>query len=377
MHSTSTWQTGPIVPLTRQKHRFSAARNWTVAAIFSIGALLICPTAFAALSNGLKPNYASVRTSAWLRARTASREARIARLLHKKEHRIPQPITLSPPIEGRVVANGFTNAQIFLVRPIPPETKRDLEEGAKLFAALRSKPSLDVQKTVIAPSNAITLQKALADIKAAMPKPLVRDMQVAQVGTLKIAPSGPLITKYTQRFLKMDPALIRKDLRGITDLIREDMMEQEKILGVGYLGSIQAIDFFGLVREAGGADVVQARKIAQAAVDQLWLTELCDYIAASDAKAEQITLKGGAQLTPEESWNIFYLTKFNNIDFDLQLRVLDVTTPGPRGEFRLWGEGDIVVAVPAFQERVYIPEGAPSGPIQITRLKNANGKERR
>lgn len=366
-----------IVFRRARKSRLSASLAGSLAALLSLTAPQFCPTASAALSNGLKPNYASTRTSPWLRARTADREARIARLLQKKEHRIPQPITLAPPVEGRLIASGLTNAQIYLVRPIPSETKKQLEEGAKLFVALRSKPSYDIAKTVIAPSNALALQKALAELKAAMPKPVTRDMQVAQVGTLKIAPSGPLVTKYSKEFMTMEPALIRRQLRGINGLLRSDMMEQEKILGVGYLGSIQAINFFGLMREAAGADMAQARKIAQAAIDQAWLTELCDYIAASDAKAEKIPLKTGPQLTPEESWNAFYLTQFNDVDFEIQLRVLDVTVPGPRGEFRLWGDGDIVVAITAYQERVYIPEGAPSGPIQITRTSKVNGKERR
>lgn len=353
----------------------------TPACIIAVLFLTAVPPAPAALNDSLKPTFASARTSPWLRARSSSREARLARILQKKESRIPGPITLAAPIEGRIaasgIASGLTNAQVYLVRPLAPDAKKRLEEGARIFASLKAKPGLDPNKTVIAPANAITLQKALADIKAAMPKPAVRDMQVAQVGTLKMAPSGPLVTKYSQRFLTMEPALIRRDLRSITDLLRDDMMEQEKILGVGYLGSIQEINFFGLVRESGGVDVAQARRIAQAAVDQFWLTELCDYIAKSDQKAAQIPLKSGGQLSPEEAWNAFYLAQFNDLDFDIQLRVLDMTTPGPKGEFRLWGDGEIVVGLSAFRELVYIPEGPGPSPIQITRLNNGNVKERK
>jgi len=378
LQSPTAAQTNPIV--LHGTPRWSLAiRRQTAAALLATLALPFAPVAFAAFSTPLKPNFASVRTSNWIRARSSDRESRLARILQKKEHRIPEPLTLAPPIEGRVLGNGVTNALVYLVRPLPPETKKYLEDGAKLFASLRSKPSLDVAKTVIAPANAIALQKALAEMKAAMPKPLTRDMQVAQVGMLKIAPSGPLVSKYTQRFFTMDPALIRRDLRGINDLLRADMMEQEKILGVGYLGSIQEINFFGLVRESGGVDVAQARKIAQAAVDQLWLSDLCEYVVKAETKAEQIPLKTASQLTPEESWNLFYLKNFDDLDFELQLRVLDVATPGPRGEFRLWGDGEIVVAVNAYHERIYVPEGLSNGPIQVTRLKNGNGtgKERK
>lgn len=380
LHSVTAWQTGAIVrkgaPRSFQTVRRATTACLLAAILFSAG-----PSAPAALNDSLKPTFASARSSKWIRPRNSSRDARLERLLKKKDTHIPAPITLAPPIEGRVSANGFvngfTNAQIYLVRPLDPETEKRIAEGARIFASLRAKPGLDLNKTVIAPANAIPLQKALADVKAALPKAAVRDMQIAQVGALKIAPSGPLVSKYSQKFLTMEPVLIRRDLRTISELLRDDMMEQEKILGVGYLGSIQEINFFGLVRESGGVDVAQARKIAQAAVDQLWLTELCEYVAQADQKAAQTPLKTAGQLSPEESWNAFYLTQFNDLDFQLQLRVLDITTPGPKGEFRLWGDGQIIVGITAYQQLVYVPEGLGGVPIQITRLNNGNGKERK
>ncbi len=338
------------------------------------------PGAEAALNDSLKPDFASKRTSKWLRARSSSREARIARIQQKKEGHIPQPITLAPPIEGQILTGSFgvgvTNLEVFLVRPLNPETKQRLDRGAKIFASLRTKPGLDISKPVVAPANAAILQKALAELRSGVPKPANQDMQIAQVGAVKLAPSPALANKYTQHFQSIEPALIRRDLRTIDDLLREDMMEQEKILGIGYLGSLQEIDFFGLVREGGGPDIAQARKIAQAAVDQLWLTELCEFVAKADATAAQVPLKNGTNLSPEEEWNAFYLSDFNDLDFEIQLRVLDTTTPGPKGEFRLWGEGDIVVGVRAYQELVYIPEGISNGaPIRVTRI--SNGKEKK
>ena len=374
MHSLIAWQTGPIVRHGRQRYITLGA----------LAALLLPlappPGAQAALNDSLKPDFASKRTSKWLRARSSSREARIARLQHKKENHIPQPITLAPPIEGQILTGSFgvgvTNLEVFLVRPLSPETKQHLDRGAKIFASLRSKPGIDISKPVVAPANAAILQKALAELRSGVPKPANQDMQIAQVGAVKLAPSPALATKYTQHFRSIEPALIRRDLRTIDDLLREDMMEQEKILGIGYLGSLQEIDFFGLVREGGGPDIAQARKIAQAAVDQLWLTELCEFVAKADATAAQVPLKNGTNLSPEEEWNAFYLSDFHDLDFEIQLRVLDTTTPGPKGEFRLWGEGDIVVGVRAYQELVYIPEGINNGaPIRVTRI--SNGKEKK
>lgn len=312
----------------------------------------------------------------WVRAKPNGREARREKTT-RKQRTLLENYSVPPHILGKVNVPDLRGGRIYLVRPLEPALKQQVEQGVRIYTALKGKP-LDPTKSVVAPANTAAFQAAVAGLCKKLPPAVVHEIQMSQAGKVKFGPAAPLVDKYKTRFATMDPGAIRHELRDIGDLLRADMSERQAIVGIGYLGQIQEINFFGIVREAATADVQQARRVAQAVMDQAWLSQLVGFLADADTETGRIALKSGPQASPDEQWNAFYLSQFPAVDFEVQIRVLDVTEPNAKGEFDLWGSGDILVAMNTFKERVYFPEGLAGSPVQITRTTNtkSNGPVR-